>query len=309
MRKLLFIALIVVSSFSLFGQQDAMFTHYMFNTLSVNPGYAGSRDALTVTALHRSQWVGFDGAPLTQTLTMHTPVFRDNIGVGFSIINDKIGPVNVTAMYLDYSYSIKVTEKSNLAFGLKGGLNIRRNNLANLDIIDQADQSFMYSQQSMLLPNFGFGLYYSSDRYYAGVSVPKLLKNDFETNEVSGGTSFASEERHVFLIGGAVFDLNEDMKIKPTTFIKYTYGAPLEADLTGTLIFKDKFWGGLMFRTGDAVGLLFGVNIDEQLACGYSYDFSFGLNTGRYNSGSHEIMIVYDFIYKNKSKIRSPRYF
>ena len=286
-----------------------MFTHYMYNTLAVNPAYAGSRDALTFTGLHRSQWVGFEGAPITQTVTMHTPILTKNIGIGLSVINDKIGPTNTTALYFDFSYKLKLGKKANLAFGLKGGMNLRSNGLSDLTLDDNADMSFISDTRSDILPNFGFGMYYYTDKFYAGISVPKLLENDFATNSTSGSVSLGSEERHYYLIAGTVFNLSESIKLKPTTFLKVTNGAPIEADITGTLIFSDRFWTGAMFRTGDAVGILAGLNITDQLALGYSFDWSYRNKTVQYNAGSHELMLRYDLIFKGEEKIRSPRYF
>lgn len=309
MKKTILTLVLAISSLAIFAQQDAMFTHYMFNTLSVNSGYAGSRDALTITGLNRSQWVGFDGAPTTQTLTLHSPIYNENLGVGLSLVNDKIGPTNNTSIYGDFAYKVKLNEKGKLAFGLKAGLSIRKTGLSDLSLNTQNDQAFISDQESLLLPNFGFGMYYSEERYYVGLSIPKLLKNDFSTNESFGGTNLASEERHYFLIAGAVFDINKDFKIKPTTLIKLTMGAPIEVDLTALLLYKDKVWAGAMYRSNDAIGLLVGMHINDQLAIGYSYDWSYGNKTFRYNGGSHELMLMYDLIYKDKSKIRSPRYF
>lgn len=301
--------IIALSSVALFAQQDAMFTHYMFNTLSVNPAYAGSRDALTITGLHRSQWVGFDGAPTTQTLTLHSPIYNENLGVGLSIVNDKIGPTNMTAVYGDFAYKLKINDKAKLAFGISGGLNIRQSGLTDVALDEDIDQSFTTDEESALLPNFGFGVYYSTDKYYIGVSTPKLLKNDFKTNSTEGGTNLASEERHYFLIAGAVFDINHEFKIKPTTLVKVNEGSPIQVDLTATVIFQEKIWGGLMYRTGDAAGVMVGIYITPQLAAGYSFDWSFGNKTMEYNMGSHEIMLMYDLVYNSKAKIRSPRYF
>jgi len=309
MKKIITILLIVIVGYTASAQQDAMFTHYMYNTLAVNPAYAGSRDALTITGLHRSQWIGFDGAPITQTLTAHTPIINENIGLGLSVINDKIGPVNTTSLYADFSYRIKIDKKSHLAFGLKGGMNMVNNNLTSLNLDDKNDLAFIQNVQSKLLPNFGFGMYYSSDKFYAGVSIPKLLENNFANNTTSGSTNLASEKRHYFLIAGTVFNINEGIKLKPTTFIKVTNGAPIEADVTASFIFHDKFWLGGMFRTGDALGILAGLNITNQFALGYSFDWSYANTTMKYNGGSHELMLRYDFIYKVEEKIRSPRYF
>ncbi|NPA67117.1 MAG: type IX secretion system membrane protein PorP/SprF [Chlorobi bacterium] len=309
MKKIFTILLIIITVYGAEAQQDAMFTHYMFNTLAVNPAYAGSRDALTITGLHRSQWVSFDGAPVTQTLTLHTPVPFRNSGIGLSFINDKIGPVNKTSFYADFSYTVKVSKKAKLAFGLKGGLNMMNNDLNELNLDEDADPAFAADIQSKLLPNFGFGMYYYTDRFYLGLSVPKLLENDYTANTTDGTVDLSSENRHYFLIAGSIFDLNETIKLKPTAFLKVTNGAPIEGDITATFIFDDKFWLGAMYRTGDAAGILAGINITDQFALGYSFDWSFVNTTMVYNGGSHEIMLRYDFIYKDEEKIRSPRYF
>ncbi len=309
MKKIFITLIIALSTVAVYAQQDAMFTHYMFNTLSVNPAYAGSRDALSITGLHRSQWVGFDGAPTTQTLTVHSPVFNENLGVGLTVVNDKIGPVNTTAFYGDFAYKLKLNETSKLAFGLSAGLNVRQAGLTDVKLDDQTDNSFAHNASSDLLPNFGFGLYYSTSKYYVGLSTPRLLNNDFKTNNTEGGTNLASEKRHYFLIAGAVFNMSETLKFKPTTLVKVTKGSPVQLDLTATFIYQDKVWAGLMYRTEDAVGVMAGIYITPQLALGYSFDWSYGNKTLKYNGGSHEIMLMYDLNFKGKARIRSPRFF
>lgn len=307
-KKLLLIGLSFLSIFGVQAQQDAMFTHYSFNTLAVNSGYAGSRDALTVTGLHRSQWVSFPGAPTTQTLTLHAPIANEKIGLGFSLLNDKIGPTNQTAFYGDFAYKIKLG-KGKLAFGLKAGLNMVSNDLNTLSTEEGNDPGFATNVQSQLLPNFGFGMYYSTAKYYVGLSTPRLLENNYETNTTSG--SVGGEKRHYFFIAGTVFPLNETgtVKLKPTTFVKITEGAPIEFDLTALFYLQDKYWVGPMFRSGDALGILAGLNITDQFGFGYSFDWSYRNQTFKYNNGSHELMLRYDFIFNDKSKIRSPRYF
>lgn len=309
MRKLFLGIQMFILSLVLNAQQDAMFTHYAYNTLAINPAYAGTRDALTVTGLSRMQWVSFDGAPVTQTLTLHTPIISQNIGLGVSVLNDKIGPTNNLSLYVDFSYKIKVSEKAHLSFGLKSGLHYKKADLNSLLVEDASDPFFMADEQSKLLPNFGFGLYYFSDKYYVGLSIPKLLENNFTENTVSGDVNLVSEQKHYFLIGGAVFKLSESIDLKPTSFLKITNGAPIELDITANFIFMDRFWTGIMYRTGDALGALAGINITDQFAVGYSFDWSASNRTFRYNQGSHEIMLRYDFIYKEKNMIRSPRYF
>lgn len=290
------------------AQQDAMFTHYVYNTLAVNPGYAGSRDALTVTGLHRSQWVGLAGAPLTQTLTLHTPVFRNNFGVGLSVLNDKVGPTNTSSYYVDFAYHLKINEKHKLAFGIKGGGSFRQGDISALKVNEAGDNAFA-SVSNPFAPNFGFGLYYYTTTWYVGTAAPKLLENKYLDEKNGVVTNKASEKRHYFLIAGSVFAITKEIKFKPTTYVKITEGAPIEADLTASFLLHDMLTLGVMLRTGDAIGVQAGYQITNQLAAGYSFDWSYGLKTGKYNGGSHEIMLRYDFIYRDKEKIKSPRYF
>jgi len=271
MKKKLLLLLFLVTSILSFSQQDAMYTHYMDNTLSINPAYAGSRDALTILALHRSQWIGFDGAPNTQTITIHSPVFTPNTGLGFSIVNDKIGPLNNLSLYLDFSYRIKF-EKSFLAFGLKSGINLMKIGLDELSTSTASDPAFMEDYQSAFMPNFGVGIYYYTDKYYLGFSVPKILQNDLFNNTTQ--EDLLDAVRHYFFIAGTYFNLSDNVKLKPTTFVKYTPAAPLEVDLTASFIYKDKILAGLMYRTGDATGVLLGYYLTPQMYIGYSFDWS-----------------------------------
>lgn len=308
MKKIIFSILALIGAIQANAQQDAMFTHYSFNTLAVNPGYAGSRDALTLTGLNRSQWVGFEGAPTTQTLTLHAPIMNEKIGLGLSVLNDKIGPTNQTAFYGDFAYKVQVGN-GKLAFGLKGGINMMSNDFLSLETTQEGDVSFEQDTKSLLLLNFGFGLYYSTSKYYFGLSTPRLLENDFESNSTTG--SVKGEKRHYFFIAGTVFSLNktETIKLKPTTFIKITEAAPIEIDLTTLFYFHDKYWAGPMWRSGDALGVLAGLNITNQFSLGYSFDWSYGNTTFKYNGGSHELMLRYDFVFREKGRIKSPRYF
>ncbi len=238
----------------------------------------------------------------------HTPLFNDKIGVGLSIINDEIGPIKNTSGYLDLAYRLPVNEKGKLVFGIKAGINALQGDISSLETQDGGDLALMNNIKSQLQPNFGAGVYYHTDRSYVGLSAPGFLENDFKADGGNGVTTYA-QQRHYFLIAGTIFELSEKIDLKPTGFVKATTGAPIEADITGTLLFNEKIWLGLMLRTGDAAGILAGVQITDQLAAGYSYDFSFLNKTIEYNGGSHEIMLRYDFIFNDQGKIRSPRYF
>lgn len=292
------------------AQQLPMFTHYMYNTLSVNPAYAGSRDALTITALHRSQWVNFSGAPVTQTLTMHAPLRSEHLGVGLSVSNDKIGPTNNTSVFADFAYIMRVSSKGRFALGLSGGANIFQAKLASLQLDQQVDPVFQNNITNRTTPNFGFGAYYYLPRFYAGVSVPNLLENSYsEVQQTGGNYLIAKEQRHYFLIAGAVLPLGDKLAFKPTVLLKVTNAAPAQADVTASFLIMDRLLLGAMYRTGDAAGALVGIDITQQLHLGYSFDWSFGVKTFDNNAGSHELVLRYDFIFSDKRQIHSPRYF
>lgn len=304
LRKIPLALLTVLGSIGIKAQQDPMYTHYMFNTLMVNPAYAGSRDALTVTMLHRSQWVDFKGAPVVQSITLHSPLSNDHYAVGFSLLNDKIGTTHNTAMVGDFAYRMDLTKRSKLALGLSAGLNIFQARLSTLQLDQSDDPTFQNNINNRVTPCVGFGAYYSRERFYAGVSTPNLIKND-----IGDGTLQGSEERHYYFIAGAVFKLNESLDFKPTTFVKVTKGAPVQGDFTASFIILDKLSLGAMYRTGDAFGALAGYAVTQQLYLGYSYDFSYGLSSSRYNMGSHEIVLRYDFMGPAQKQIHTPRYF
>ncbi len=307
MKKIISIFIFVLFVIGTQAQQDAMFTHYMFNTITVNPAYAGSRDALSFTGLHRSQWVGMEGAPTTQTFNIHSPIALYNSGLGLSIVNDKIGVTNNFSLYIDYSFTVKLKGETNLSLGMKGGFDKFADNLSSLNNA-ASDQIFSNDFESKLMPNFGAGLYLLNKKYYVGLSVPRLLHHELSSEPNSGLVSrVKGQQQHYFLIAGKVFDLSKKWIFKPTTLIKSTYGVPIEADLTATVLYDNRLWAGANFRSDDAFGFLLGANITEQLAIGYSYDFSY--SNISYNRGSHEIMLRYDFIFKTKDNIHSPRYF
>jgi type IX secretion system PorP/SprF family membrane protein len=301
-KRLYYLILICTLTGTFRAQQDAMFTHYMHNTLWLNPAYAGTRDALTVTGIHRAQWVGFDGAPEVQSLTMHSPILKGKMGMGLSVLNDKIGPTQSTIFALDLQYQVKLSPKSKLAFGIKGLVDVYKNNVSRLTLNNPGDVAFAQNYQ-LVLPNAGTGIYYHRERFYAGISTPKLMEN------IGNGTLQINEKRHYFFIMGTVVPLTKTIKFKPTCFFKATVGSPVQGDVTGSFMFNDRFSLGAMYRTGDAAGALLTYNFNEQCTFGYSFDWSMANTTGKYNSGSHEIMLRYDLISKSKSKIKSPRYF
>ncbi len=293
---------------SVVAQQDPLYTQYRNNMLSVNPAYAGSREALTVALLHRSQWVGINGAPTTQTLTVHGPLVNPNLGFGASLVHDVIGPTRTTGLYGDLSGRVKLTENGYLAGGIKLGINFFSSNLTTVETGTQGDAAFGQNTSSVL-PNLGFGVYYYSPSFYLGVSAPKLIQNVLYADNLPSGEVFeVTEKRHYFAIAGVILELNPNLKFRPSVLARLVDGAPNSLDLTGSFIFADKFWIGAFYRYQESLGMLVDYNFTPQLKVGYSYDYTL-TELQNYNSGSHEISVTYDFIFNDAKKIKSPRYF
>lgn len=291
---------------ALFAQQDPQFTQYMFNMLALNPAYAGSSDRLNIKALTRHQWVGFEGAPTTQTLTAHSPIVNESLCIGGTIMRDAHGPVTQYGFMADVAYRIFMGE-SKLAFGLKGGLNLFQGKFAELNPLVAGDQVFQQNVNSKLDPQFGFGMMYYSDRYYVGLSTPKLLRSEFFETDSLAFVSEPGQRSHWFLSGGYVFDMGIYHKFKPTFLVKAVQGAPVSFDLSANFLFYEKFWLGAMYRHQDAVGVLAQYNINDDFSIGYSYDYPLS-TLHNYSGGSHEIMLGY-LLGKPVKGIRSPRYF
>ncbi|MFT6844000.1 MAG: type IX secretion system PorP/SprF family membrane protein [Flavobacteriales bacterium] len=313
-RKLtcnIILAIALLSSFGAIAQQDPIYSQYMFNTLSINPAYAGSRDALSATILHRSQWAGFEGAPQTQTLTLHSPFKEANIGVGLSVVNDKIGPVQQTGVYVDLAYKLQVTDKGFLRLGLKGGANLYSASLGTIFTGSGANQTgdiaFSQNISNEIMPNVGVGFYYSTPTFYFGGSAPKLLENDLSLEDGGQTTLIKNESRHYFLIAGAVVNLNRDIKLKPTVLTRFVANAPFSFDLTTNVIFYEKFTLGLLYRYDATIGGIVQYSINDQLNVGYAYDYN-TTDFGAYSGASHEVMVSYDFVFSRRN-VRTPRYF
>ncbi len=291
---------------TLFAQQDPQFTQYMFNMLALNPAYAGSSDRWNVKALTRHQWVGFEGAPTTQTLTAHGPIVNESLCLGGTIMRDAHGPVTQYGFMADVAYRIFMG-KDKLSFGIKGGLNLFQGKFSELNPLTPGDQVFQQDVNSKLDPQFGFGMMWYSDRHYLGLSTPKLLHNDFFETDSLAFVSQPGQRAHWLLSGGYVFDMGVYHKFKPTFLVKAVQGAPVSFDLSANFLFYEKFWLGAMYRHQDAVGFLAQYNISDDFSIGYSYDYPLS-TLNNYSGGSHEIMLGY-LLGKPVKGIRSPRYF
>ncbi len=288
------------------AQQEPLYTQYMFNTVSVNPAYAGTRNAMNIIALSRIQWAGLEGAPRTHNITMHTPLNNYKMGLGFSIVSDNIGPVNNFYFNVNYAYRVNITEKMVLSMGVKGGIYNYKVGLNELNVGD-TDAAFTGNLEQKFQPNAGAGLYLYSDKWYAGMSIPKLVQTDL-TGERTTASNLASLKRHYFLMAGYVFDINTNFKFKPSMINKVVEGAPPSTDVTAQVLYLDKYWLGATYRWGDAVAFLANIQINKQLMVGYSYDFTTS-NLNSYNRGSHEILLSYDLDGFLNKKVISPRFF
>ena len=290
-----------------FSQQDPMYTQYMFNTQTINPAYAGSWGSFGFLVLNRWQWIGIENAPVTNTLSFQAPTRSLKFGYGLNLVHDKVGLENRLSLFGDYSYVIDFNSATSLRMGLKAGFTNYSHNLNDHTLYpgESPDPMFQGTIERRFLPNFGVGFLLDNDKYYVGISTPKLINNKIESNAVNN-SSYA-EFRHFFLIAGYVFDLSESIKFKPTFLTKATIGAPVEVDLSANFLFKEKMWLGAMYRTGDAVGFIAQWVFDDRLRVGYAYDYSISQLRGLHFN-THEIMVSYELRIV-KQAIVSPRYF
>lgn len=302
---LLTIFLASLTTSVIYGQQDAQYTQYLYNTVSVNPAYAGSRGHLSVAALHRSQWVGLDGAPTTQTFNIHSPIGYRGVGLGVSIVNDKIGPTSETNFDIDFSYTIYTSSEGRLSFGLKAGANLLDVRFSELNQFTP-DPTLAVDIDNRFAPNFGAGVYYHTNKFYAGLSIPRFLETShFDESALST----ASEQKNLYFITGYVWDLNTFLKFKPTLLTKVVQGAPLQVDLSANFMLNDKFILGAAYRWDAAISALVGFNVSDGILIGLAYDKeTTELGNAAFNDGSFEIILRYDFI-KTKANLKSPRFF
>jgi type IX secretion system PorP/SprF family membrane protein len=307
-KKIILIAAVLLgSNIVVKAQYDPLFTQYMFNEMFINPAYAGSRDAISSTALYRDQWVGIEGAPKTETVTIHGPLSNKRVGLGLALMNETIGVEHKVGLFGTYAYRIMTSDEGRLAFGLQGGMINLKENYLDVVTHDKGDEQFSQNVQSFV-PNAGFGIYYNTTKFYAGFSVPRLIDNYIDpSNGLEIRNKLNTKNWHYFLSSGYIFDVNEHVKLKPMCMIRASDGAPVQVDLTLAALFKETFWFGSTYRSGDAVAIFMQVNLTKQLRLGYSYDYTL-TKLNNYGSGSHEITLGYD-IPLVKTGVLTPRYF
>lgn len=303
MRTKLFFFVLLLLTYIGHAQQDAQFTQYMYNTININPAYAGSRGALSIFALHRDQWVGLDGAPKTNTISVNTPINNSNIGLGVSLVNDKIGPTNENQFSVDLSYTVPTSEAWKLSFGIKGTADIFNLDLTKLNPENQGDPQFQ-NLDNDFSPNIGAGIYWHSDNAYIGLSVPNFIQtNRYDDNDVA----IYKDKINYYLMGGYIFDFSQEVKFKPAVLTKMVEGAPLQVDVSANFLFFEKLTLGAAYRWDAAVSAMAGFQLTDALYLGYAYDNE-TTRLRNYNSGSHEIFLRFEF-FKNNGKMTTPRFF
>jgi type IX secretion system PorP/SprF family membrane protein len=304
--RFILVVLVLFCTLESSAQQDPMYTQYMDNLVTINPAYAGSKDLLSMMVVSRNQWVSMPDAPVSRTFSANSPIGDTKMGLGFSVLSDEVGPIKQIGFYVDYAYRLYFSNHRILSFGLKGGVNFYEAILTDLTTNDPNDPVFANDINRDFLPNLGVGAFFYSNRYYIGLSLPKLIENEINKNAVST-QNVSKEEMHLFFMSGYVFDVNKIVKFKPSALVKYVKNSPVSLDFGGTFIFYDRLWLGAIYRVGDSFGGLFQLQVTKQLKIGYSYDFPIN-QLGAYNNGTHEVMISFDFNLQ-PFKVRVPRFF
>ena len=318
MKKLivpfLVLMFINVSIDKTYAQQDAQYTQYMYNTLSINPAYAGSRDVLSVLGLYRNQWFNnIEGAPNSYTFSMHSPVGR-NVGLGLNIVRDEIFISNETYIDLAFSYTVNLSEKGKLNLGLKGGAHLLDIDTARLNTgsFNGGDVDSQINIDNKFSPQFGLGAFYYTDKYYLGFSAPNVIETEhFDESTTIGSSTNSSatarEQINYYLIGGYVFEINPDLDLKPSGLLKAVEGAPLAVDLSLNALIKDKLTLGVAYRWSAALSAMAGFQLSDQLLLGIAYDRE-TTELNQFNSGSYEVFLRYE-LFKKEERMISPRFF
>ncbi|TVZ52874.1 type IX secretion system membrane protein PorP/SprF [Dokdonia sp. Hel_I_53] len=312
LQLILVTILITMVMMDTYAQQDPQYTQYMYNTVVINPAYAGNRGVTSIVGLHRSQWVGLDGAPRTQSFSIHSPVGEKNVGLGLSIVNDALGPAQETYFGVDFSYTINTSDNGRLSFGLKGGGHLLDVDLSKLNIADRSDPRFSQNVDNKFSPVIGAGVYYHGEKFYAGISVPNLVETehfDRSTNDNSSSSFVEQERLHYYGIIGYAFDLTDQLKFKPSAMVKAVTGAPLQVDATANFLLMEKLHMGIAYRWDAAWSGLVGFQVSDSMLIGLTYDReSTDLGNTVYNDGSFEVFLRFE-LFNEYDRMLTPRFF
>lgn len=296
MKRIFKTILLLLIPFCLSGQLTPVTDQYILNPVSINPAFAGNRNALNIAAFYRRQWVGIAGSPETVTFSMDAPFIDGKVGLGLMIVNDKIGVTKETQFLSSYAYKIDVGDGM-LSFGIGAGVITTNTAWSKLVVIDPGDDFYLIDSRVFVVPNFSFGVYYTFRNYFAGFSIPKFLSYKFNFDKNKYGLVNDPSLYTYMLNTGYLFKISEKIKLMPSTLISYSAGGKLLFDINAYTSFFDRFWLGFSYRDKRSVAALFQFNVNNQLKVAYSYDFDIG-KLGRYSNGSHEIMLRYEFKFK-----------
>ena len=288
------------------AQQDPQYTQYMYNLNVINPAYAGSKESLSITALYRSQWVGIADNPETFTFSAHSPI-GEKVGLGISAIKDQLGPVSESNIYADFSYTIDLGSALQLAFGIKGGVTLHEVGLSALELQDPNDPFFSEDVQRTY-PNIGAGAFLYGENFYVSLSVPNFIESVHLDETIDGeAIKFGDETSHLFTTAGYIFQLGENIKLKPSAMVKIAFDSPISWDTNLNALFYEKFELGASYRFDDSYSALVGFQINPNLRIGYAYDHVIS-DIKAIDGSSHELILTWD-VYLKKRALRSPRYF
>ncbi len=309
-NKIVLYVLVFAFAKAIQAQQDPQYTQYMYNPIVINPAYAGNRGVVSIMGLHRSQWLGLEGAPRTQTLSIHAPVTDSYMGWGLSVVNDAIGPASETYVAGDFSYSIPVSDSAQLSFGFKGGFHVLDVNFGRLNPFDVNDPRLQDNIDQKIAPTVGIGSYYHTKNFYVGLSTPNLLETRHFNRDDTSATTFIERERiHIYGIAGWVVDINSAVEFKPATLVKAVIGAPIQVDFSANFLFNKKFVLGTAYRWNAALSGMAGFQLSDQLLVGFAYDREITeLGNAIYNDGSYEVFLRFE-LFKNYDRMITPRFF
>jgi type IX secretion system PorP/SprF family membrane protein len=303
-KQLIITGFSVVLSVSIWAQQEPQYSQYMYNQSIINPAYTGSEGYASVFGLYRAQWVGIEGAPQTSNISYQLPFVQKNFALGFNFLNDRIGPVNANSLNIDFAYTLVFRNNLKLAMGMKGGIELMSIDYSRVSQYNPNDALFQTNLVNQLSPNFGTGLFLYSKKGYIGLSIPMLLQTKFYDGI---SVSLANRRQHVYLSAGHVYTINPTLKFKPAAILKMTTGAPIQIDLSANMLYNNKINFGVAYRHSAAITALFGVHLSKKAFLGYAFDYE-TTELAKYNNGSHEIFLKFDFFQKNQ-RVETPRFF
>lgn len=303
MKSYLILLFLTIPLTVLVGQDEKHFTQFSFNKIVFNPGYAGSTEAMSVTAMYRNQWTSIVGAPVTFNLNLHTPISQGNAGIGFSLITDQVGIFKKIHLDAIYNYKIPVFDNSTLSLGINAGIHVNTIEWQLTNAFENGDGSIPTADGTISKPNFGVGFFLSSERYFVGMSAPRLLRSAEFLEEDSGVLS----KRPYYMMGGLVLDLNQSVKLKPAALVSVVPNAPFEIDISLSALFMEKLWLGGAYRLGDSFGALMQYELSPQLQAGVSFDFTIS-ELRKFSGETMEFMMRYNLEFKDRD-VRNIRYF